>query len=144
MFKHWTLVSKNKKRRLVCHSCSGVWKTLFKNQCSKLWFLKSSPGCFQTIKTNVQWQLCNYLEHYMAHLLRHQKLYCLLNLTHTVSLALKKCYLNKKNVYFGQRCHFFFFFLNQTHIPNTFLCFLNTKNMLFKPWYQTYFLFYNH
>ena len=143
MFKHWTLVSKNKKRRLVCHSCSGVWKTLFKNQCSKLWFLKSSLGCFQTIKTNIQWQLCNYLEHYMAHLLRHQKLYCLLNLTHTVSLALKKCYLNKK-MFILVKGVSFFFFLNQTQVPNTFLCFLNTKNMLFKPWYQTYFLFYNH
>ena len=137
MFKHWTLVSKNKKkRRLVHHSCSGVWKTLFKNQCSKWWFLKSSLACFQTTKTNVEWQLCNYLKHCMAHLLRHQKLYGLLNLTHTVPLALKRIFWIKKSLFSSNVSAFV---LNQTYVPNTFLCFLNIKNMLFKSWYQTHF-----
>ena len=145
MFKHWTLVSKNKKGRLVCHFCSGiVWKTVFKNQCLKWYFWNHLRPVFKQQKLVFQWQLCNYLEHCMAHLVRHQKLYCLLNLTHTVPAALKKKFWIKKCLFWSKVPVFLIFFKNQTHIPNTFLWFLNTGTCYLNYDTEHIFLFYKH
>ena len=145
MCKHWTPVSKNQKRRLVCHSCSGiVWKTMFKNQCLKWYFWNHLRCVFKQQKLVFQWQLCNYLERDMAHLIRHQKLYCLLNLTHTVPTALKKYFLNKKMFISVKGVSLFIYFLNQTHIPNTFLCFLNIETCYLNYDTKHIFLFYKH
>ena len=95
-------------------STQVVWKTLFQNRFSNTQFWNHLWPVFKQQNKGSQWQLGNYFENVKG----PPGQVCLISSSHNYpTISTRRI---PKSTWSA-------FFLNQTHIPNTYFCFLNTE-----------------